>query len=256
MQVSAKKLDGKAAGKVELDDAIFGIAEIRGDTLILRSKNSGWNLFRISSAARFDVQVRDLRALHLLGSGEVEVGNFIVDDLKIKRTGSGQTNLAILEADSVDITTSGSGDLSLESLLAENVDLQLSGSSNMRVKRLKLTDDLDLKISGSGEIAFDELFAEALHAKISGSGNIRVDDGGEVEFFDLGADFFGIFVGDGGFGEVGFAVEPADVDVFGVVADGVLAGGFIWKLSLERGARDVPSGTVRGEGEEVIVVLA
>ena len=33
MQVSAKKLDGKAAGKVELDDAIFGIAEIRGDIL-------------------------------------------------------------------------------------------------------------------------------------------------------------------------------------------------------------------------------
>ena len=42
-------------------------------------------------------------------------------------------------------------------------------------------------------------------------------------FFDLGFDGFGIFIGDGGFAEVGFAVEPANVDVLGVMLDEVAA---------------------------------
>ena len=49
------------------------------------------------------------------------------------------------------------------------------------------------------------------------------DDGGEVEFFDLGFDGGGVFVGDGGFAEVGFSVEPAEVDVSGLVLDEVAA---------------------------------
>ena len=49
------------------------------------------------------------------------------------------------------------------------------------------------------------------------------DDGGEVEFADLGFDLVGVFVGDGGFAEVGFSVEPTEIDVAGVMGDEVAA---------------------------------
>ena len=82
------------------------------------------------------------------------------------------------------------------------------------------------------------------------------DDGGEVELFDLGADFVGVFVGDGGFAEVWFAVEPTDVDVAGVVFDKVAAMIGSAMLPHEGGAGEVAAGAVGGEGVEFFVVVS
>lgn len=82
------------------------------------------------------------------------------------------------------------------------------------------------------------------------------DDGGEVEFFDLGFDGFGVFVGEWGFAEVGFSVEPAKVDVSGLVFDEVAAVVGSAMLSHEGGAGEVAAGAVGREGVEFWVVVS
>lgn len=82
------------------------------------------------------------------------------------------------------------------------------------------------------------------------------DDGCEVEFADLGFDLVGVFIGDGSFAEVGFCVEPTDVDVAGVMGDEVAALICSAVLFFEGGAGDVSSGAVRGEGEEFLLIIS
>ena len=47
MKLSVIKLDGKAAGDVELSDAVFGISEIRGDIL---ARTVSWQLAKRRAA--------------------------------------------------------------------------------------------------------------------------------------------------------------------------------------------------------------
>lgn len=82
------------------------------------------------------------------------------------------------------------------------------------------------------------------------------DDGGEVECPDLGFDGLGVFVSDRGFGEVGLSVEPADIDVAGVVFNEVttVVGGPMFLK--ESGSGEVAPGPVGSEGMEGGVVVS
>lgn len=82
------------------------------------------------------------------------------------------------------------------------------------------------------------------------------DDGGEIEFLNLRFDGLGILVGDGRFGEIGFSVKPANIDVFGVMFDEVAAVVGSAMLFQERGSGKIATGPVGGEGVEVGVVIA
>lgn len=55
MKLSVIKLDGKAAGDVELSDAVFGISEIRGDIL---ARTVSWQLAK-RRAGTHKVQTRN-----------------------------------------------------------------------------------------------------------------------------------------------------------------------------------------------------
>lgn len=82
------------------------------------------------------------------------------------------------------------------------------------------------------------------------------DNGGEVEFFDLSFDGLGVFVGERGFAEVGFSVEPAEVDVSRLVLDEVAAVVGSAMLSEEGGAGEVAASAVGGEGVELRVIVS
>ena len=105
-----------------------------------------------------------------------------------------------------------------------------------------------------GEFFFVAAFFAASHDGAEGFD--FGDDGGEVELFDLGFDGFGVFVGEGGFGEVGLSVEPAEVDVFGVVFDKVAAVVGTAVLFEEFGTGEVSASAVGGERVEFLVVVS
>lgn len=82
------------------------------------------------------------------------------------------------------------------------------------------------------------------------------DDGGEVELLDLGTDLFGVLIGDGSFAEIGFAIEPTDIDVAGVMLDEVAPVIGTTMLAHEGGAGEVAASAVGREGMEFFVVFS
>lgn len=77
MDVSAKTLDGKAAGKVSLDDAVFGIKEIRSDIL---QRTVRWQLAKRQAGthktqSRSEVSVTTKKYIRQKGSGGARHGS-------------------------------------------------------------------------------------------------------------------------------------------------------------------------------------
>ncbi len=77
MELSAKTLDGKAAGKVTLDDAIFGVEDIRGDLL---QRTVRWQLAKRQAGThktqeRGDVSVTTKKYIRQKGSGGARHGS-------------------------------------------------------------------------------------------------------------------------------------------------------------------------------------
>lgn len=77
MELAVKTLDGKAAGKAELDDAIFGVEEIRGDIL---QRTVRWQLAKRQAGThktqeRSDVSVTTKKFIRQKGSGGARHGS-------------------------------------------------------------------------------------------------------------------------------------------------------------------------------------
>lgn len=82
------------------------------------------------------------------------------------------------------------------------------------------------------------------------------DNGGEVELVNLPSNLVGVFVSNRRFAEIGFAVEPSDVDVPGVMFD-EMASVIGSAVFFEQGSAGVISpGTVGGKGVELFVVVS
>ncbi|MEO0465674.1 MAG: 50S ribosomal protein L4 [Pseudomonadota bacterium] len=77
MELSVKTLDGKSAGKAKLDDAIFGIEEIRGDIL---QRTVRWQLAKRQAGThktqtRSEVSVTTKKFVRQKGSGGARHGS-------------------------------------------------------------------------------------------------------------------------------------------------------------------------------------
>jgi len=77
MQIEIRTLDGKSAGKAELDDAIFGIADIRADLL---HRTVRWQLARRQAGThktqtRSEVSVTTKKSIRQKGSGGARHGS-------------------------------------------------------------------------------------------------------------------------------------------------------------------------------------
>ncbi|MEL6830541.1 MAG: 50S ribosomal protein L4, partial [Pseudomonadota bacterium] len=77
MELSVKTLAGKSAGKANLDDAIFGIEEIRGDLL---QRMVRWQLAKRQSGthktqSRGEVSVTTKKSIRQKGSGGARHGS-------------------------------------------------------------------------------------------------------------------------------------------------------------------------------------
>lgn len=77
MQLDVKKLDGKSAGKVDVDEAIFGIADIRADLL---HRTVRWQLAKRQAGthktqSRSEVSVTTKKSIRQKGSGGARHGS-------------------------------------------------------------------------------------------------------------------------------------------------------------------------------------
>ena len=146
----------KEAVEVRADDNLIGYIETTVTdrdgvpTLVIGAKKGA--SFTTRNRIVITVDVVNLKALTLAGSGDVEADGLKTAELKLKVHGAGDVQLRQLNTDALSIAVEGSG------------DVRASG----RAARLGVS------IVGSGDVTCRDLQAEEVSVSIAGSGDARV----------------------------------------------------------------------------------
>lgn len=114
----------------------------------------------------YTVTARNLKAVHLSGSGSAKLDSLSTDRLDVRITGSGDV-VASGRAGHQTVSISGSGSYNGAACQGATAEVHISGSGNLTVN---VSDHLDAHVSGSGDI--DYLGHPTLNTDVSGSGRV------------------------------------------------------------------------------------
>ena len=113
------------------------------------------------------LKVKDLNAITVEGSANVNSSRLYTDNLEINIYGSGDIELAgRVEKQLIQI--SGSGNYSAKDLESRECVIEISGSGDSVIN---VNDSLDITISGSGDVSY--IGNPSINQAISGSGDVR-----------------------------------------------------------------------------------
>jgi hypothetical protein len=115
----------------------------------------------------YKLTVKDLNALKVSGSGNVDAEDISTDELAVTISGAGDVKISG-EADSQDIDISGSGDYQAEDLESKEVKIDVGGSGSAIVN---VSDELDAEVSGSGSVEY--IGDPAVNQDVSGAGEVK-----------------------------------------------------------------------------------
>ncbi len=114
------------------------------------------------------VDLVNLRALSIQGSGDVSASGLATEELGVSISGSGDVHLAGLQADALAIAISGSGDFDATGR-ATRLTASISGSGDIDAKGLE-ADEVSVHIAGSGDASVHA--NKSLAVAIAGSGDV------------------------------------------------------------------------------------
>ena len=115
----------------------------------------------------YELTVKDLSALQLLGAGTIDASGISTDSLNATTSGAGDMKVAG-KANSQDITVLGAGSYQAGDLESKQVKINLSGAGNALVN---VSDRLNAKISGAGSVEY--IGNPTVSQNITGAGSIR-----------------------------------------------------------------------------------
>jgi hypothetical protein len=149
---------------VSVDDNLlpYMTAEVKDGQLLLGQSES----FETQAEVRFDVLVKDLAAVELKGSGDIDLMGLAVGQLKIAIPGSGNVT-AEGRADLLELSITGAGNYQGEALTSKTGKVDISGTGGALVNA---TDALDVTIKGSGQVAY--LGSPRVTQNVGGSGKV------------------------------------------------------------------------------------
>ena len=165
--------------------------EVSGAVLTLRYEQgaTGWLNISSNRAPRATLAVPELRKVAVVGSGDVAVSPFNLNEgkLEIEVTGSGDVKLASLKAKALavsirgsgdvaasgqvgaqDVSIAGSGDYAGNDLQSQTTAISIMGSGDAKVWA---TDTLSVSIAGSGDVSYRG--QPKLSQSIAGSGEVH-----------------------------------------------------------------------------------
>jgi putative autotransporter adhesin-like protein len=115
----------------------------------------------------YRLTVKDLNALELSGSGNVEVNGIDSDQLAVAISGAGGVGISG-KVDSQNVEISGSGDYRAEDLESKEAKIDVGGSGSATVN---VSDELDVEVSGVGSV--EHVGDSTINQKVSGLGEVR-----------------------------------------------------------------------------------
>jgi len=128
------------------------------------------NSFRTTKPLIVHITAPVLASIRVTGSGDVEMGEWMIDSLEIITTGSGNINLASLGMYSLTARLSGSGDISIKGGGGGSQVITTSGSGDYEAASME-SREVNATTTGSGGITV--WVTRTLSASTSGSGDIR-----------------------------------------------------------------------------------
>ena len=153
---------------IEADDNLLPLIKSEVASGLLKIGPENVNLSP-TKTIRYQLQLKNLKELHLSGSLEVGAQSLKTDQLLLTISGSGKIQLPNLEAGDLEVRISGSGDIRLAGKVGRQL-VQISGSGNYQAGECE-SQTTTVHVSGSGDAT---VWAHlTLEAHVSGSGDIR-----------------------------------------------------------------------------------
>lgn len=171
------KRTGAEKAIVHADDNIAPLIEVRveGDKLLVQTKQDA--SFRTRSAVSVTVEFKQLDAVQLNGSGDVDADDIKASIFEGAVRGSGDLKLRKLDADTVAVSLAGSGDFSARGR-ADKAGFNIEGSGDIDARGLQART-VAVRIAGSGDALV--CASEVLQVRIAGSGDVRYCGSPRVE---------------------------------------------------------------------------
>lgn len=158
---------------VETDDNLMGYikTEVRGRTLILGfTDEAKHKSFRPSKGIKFNLSVKEVAYLELLGAGDIRASSLEAERLEILLRGAGDVDIGSFTAQGLVVRFDGAGDVELAGQVVEQ-GVFLNGVGNYRAADLEsqtavvevngtgratvwATDTLDVRIPGPGSVEY------------------------------------------------------------------------------------------------------
>jgi hypothetical protein len=139
--------------------------EIKNNRLIIGPKPS--TSINTTEPINYELTVKDLSALEVSGSGDVEGEDISTDELAVTMNGTRNVEISG-EADSQEVEISGSGDYRADDLKSKEAKIDVKGSGSAIVNA---SDELEAGVSGSGSVEY--VGDPAVEQNVSGAGEVR-----------------------------------------------------------------------------------
>lgn len=142
------------------------VASDKGATLEIAAK-PGYTLLA-SVTPEITLQMAQLRAVSVAGSGEVSVAAMQTPSVHVGIAGSGEVKLIDLSSEHLGLKVSGSGDISASGHAA-SLTVSVAGSGDVKARALE-ANEVKVSIAGSGDVQVHAL--KKLRVSIAGSGSV------------------------------------------------------------------------------------
>ena len=158
-------------------------ARIKGKALYLgiqeKYRDSVWPLTNSGPVyrVRFDVQLAQIDAIRVRGSGKAIIGDMVSNRLKVILYGNASAEIQSLKTRSLRLELSGKCAVLGGTITAEQGKLQVAGSGKINVGHMVM-NKLDINIAGTADIELADLNATGLETVINGQGNLKL--GGHI----------------------------------------------------------------------------
>lgn len=177
--------------RIEAEDNLipYITSEVQGHVLEIGFKHmvSVWP----HRPVKFYLTLKDVSALRVSGSGNIQSERLAAKDLQLTISGSGNITVGQLDVKSLSNTVSGSGNLRVNTVQADSVKTTISGSGTCVLSGE--TADQSAQVTGSGDYKAFDLQSQTASLNLSGSGNaqtwvtkdldIRVVGSGNVKYY-------------------------------------------------------------------------
>jgi hypothetical protein len=143
--------------------------DIHDGVLRIRFMRENWpDVIRPTMPIRYQLELEQLQALGLSGSGSIQAGAIRAHDLEMDMSGSGDITLQDVRAESIRLLASGSAKISLKGSVRD-MEIAISGSGICHAEEVEC-ESARVYLTGSGHVAIH--VNKSLDVSISGSGSV------------------------------------------------------------------------------------